>query len=167
MKSRLTALLWAAVMIGSQQTSVAAETGRATLARGETTYEFVVIQCLRNIPAAFGDTVIEFQLDGVPPATPPDQITALRGLVGDSNNLQQALMQVVAHGPVLSITRIENGGEMIAVTDMADILWASDGNPGQESSRTLSIEQTSAGTRVRGTTHMDGDPVTIEASCPD
>ncbi len=144
---------------------LAAETGTATVTRGGTTHTFLVIQCLRDQKAAFGDAIIEFQLDGVPEGTPAETIAGLLGSVEAGDNIQQMILPVVEHGPILSITRVSGGGEQVAVTDMADLMWISDGSPMDTGSRFLDIGD-GEGARVSGSATAAGQALSVEATCP-
>ena len=89
----------------------------------------MVIQCLRDVASPISDAVIEFQLDGVPSATPPDVIERLLGVIDAGDDVLAELQPVVEFGPVLSVTRLAGGGEVMSITDLDTIEISSDGDP--------------------------------------
>jgi len=158
------------VLLASQTTSVSANdvgnTGHATVMRGDDHYEFVVIQCLRNVSSPLSGRVIEFQLDGVPAGTPAETVQRLLGVIEQGDNVTAELMPVVQYGPILSFTRLQDGGEQLAVTDLGDIMWTSDGSPLDAASRALDVTADESVPKVSGTTSSDGGTVTVDAVCP-
>ena len=140
--------------------------GQAVVEVGADRYEFVVIQCLRDVTGPLSDAVIEFQLDGVPAATPPDVIEGLLGVIGDDVDVFAELEPVVEFGPILSITQLAGGGEAFYVTDLDTIEITSDGDPTEPASRSLDVSSDASGARVTGTSTAGGQTVAIDATCP-
>lgn len=144
------------------------EYGTATVRVGGTTTTFTVIQCLTDTPSAITGDLVALALDGVPPDTPPDLIEPLLGAAGDDDDVLGRLEPVLAIGPVLSVVRMDEGGDLVQVTD-GDLQAISTGvdvakDPTQ---RFLDI----AGGRVTGTspaTGPDGElgDLEVEATCP-
>lgn len=167
MKPGITISCMCLLLLGSQGAHVSAsEAGHATVTRGDDRYEFLVIQCLQNVSSALSGRVVEFQLDGVPADTPAATVERLLGVIEQGDNVTAELMPVVQYGPILSFTRLLDGGEQLAVTDLGDIMWTSDGSPLDAASRSLDITDDAAVLKVTGTTRSGGDPVTVEATCP-
>ena len=125
---------------------------------------------LRDTPSPLvDDVVVEFQLDGVPAATPPGVIEGLLGVVGADDDIMAALAPVVEYGPILSVTRLEGGGEQVFITDLGEIDITSDGDPTDPASRSLDITTgtgTDGVTFVTGSTSTAGGTLSIEAQCP-
>ncbi len=140
--------------------------GQAIVDVGGDVYEFVVIQCLRDVTGPLSDTVIEFQLDAVPAATPPDAVERLLGVIGEDVDVLAELEPVVEFGPILSITRVAGGGEAFYVTDLDTIEITSDGDPTDPASRSLDVSPDATGATVTGTSTANGLTVTIDATCP-
>ena len=102
------------------------EPGTATAMVGDQTYDFVVIQC---VSTASEDSTFEFQLDGVPVAAPQDAIERLLGEQGADDEVVANLESIVEFGPVLSITRLTDGGDQIVITDLSETDVVSAPNP--------------------------------------
>lgn len=102
------------------------EPGTATATVGDQTYDFVVIQC---VSTAAEDSFFEFQLDGVPAAAPQDAIERLLGEKGVDDEVVANLEAIVEFGPVLSITRLTDGGDQIVITDLSETDVVSAPNP--------------------------------------
>jgi len=142
------------------------ELGQAVVDVDADTYEFVVVQCLRDITGPFSDAVIEFQLDAVPTATPPDIVDNLLGVISEDVDVLAALEPVLEFGPILSITQIAGGGEVLFITDLDAIEITSDGDPTDPGARSLDVSSDPVGARVTGTTTAAGRTVTVDATCP-
>lgn len=140
--------------------------GQAVVEVDADRYEFVVIQCLRDVTGPLSDTVIEFQLDAVPAATPPDTIENLLGVIGEDVDVLAELEPVVEFGPILSITQVAGGGEAFYITDLDTIEITSDGDPTDPATRSLDVSPEPVGARVTGITTADGRTVTVDATCP-
>jgi len=170
MKPGITIYYMSLLLLASQCVRVLASedinTGHATVTRGADRFEFLVIQCLQNVSSALSGRVVEFQLDGVPAGTPTETVQRLLGVIEQGDNVTAELMPVVQYGPILSFTRLLDGGEQLAVTDLGDIMWTSDGSPLEAASRSLDITDDAAVLKVTGTTRSGGDAVTVEATCP-
>lgn len=140
--------------------------GRAVVDVDGVDYEFVVIQCLRDVVGPISDTVIEFQLDAVPSATPTPIIEDLLGVIAADADVLAEIAPVVEFGPILSITRVADGGELVSMSDLSTIEIISDGDPFDASSRSLQVSPAATGAIVTGTTTAGGSTVTVDATCP-
>jgi hypothetical protein len=127
-------------------------------------FEFVVIQCVRDQPSPLTGDVIEFQLDGVPVATPDELVERLLGVIEADADVLAEIEPVVEFGPILSVTRLAAGGDLVAVTDLATIEAVSDPDP--TTTRFAEIGDESTGTTVSASTTADGRPMTVAAVCP-
>lgn len=140
--------------------------GRAVVDVDGVSYEFVVIQCLRDTVGPVSDVVIEFQLDGVPAETPAATIERLLGVIDADADVQAEIAPVVEFGPILSITRVAGGGELVTIADLDTIEFISDGDPLDPGSRALDVSPDVSGATVTGTTTAGGSTVTVDATCP-
>ncbi len=123
----------------------------------------------RRSEPVFDDVFFEFQLDGVPAATPPELIEELLGVIDADDDVMEQLEPVVQYGPILSITRLADGGEQVFIADPGEIDITSDGEPTDPSSRSLDISTgTGPGgvTFVTGSTSTDRGTLSIDAQCP-
>jgi hypothetical protein len=129
-------------------------------------YEFMVIQCLRDVASPISDAVIEFQLDGVPAATPPEVVERLLGAIDAGDDVLGELEPVVEFGPILSVTRLAGGGELVSITDLDSIEISSDGDPTDPASRSLDVSDDAFGATVTGSTGTTAGLATVDATCP-
>jgi len=170
MKPVITIYCMCLLLLASQSERVLASweisAGHATVSRGDDRYEFLVIQCLQNVSSTLSGRVVEFPLDGVPAGTPAETVQRLLGVIEQGDNVTAELMPVVQYGPILSFTRLRDGGDQLAVTDLGDIMWTSDGSPLDVASRALNVTADETVVKVSGTASSGGSPVTVEAVCP-
>lgn len=135
--------------------------GRATVTHDDTRYEFVVIQCLRDAPSAMSDDLVAFQADGVSPETPAEVVEDLVGLVDDDTDVMAALAPALEHGPVLSVTRLDDGGDQVAiVTSSEPVVTTAD--PLDPAARFLEIDANGAA----GSGPTDSGELRVDLSCP-
>ncbi len=140
------------------------EPGTAAVEVDGDRFEFVVIQCLRDQPSPLTGDVIEFQLDGVPVATPPELVERLLGVIASDADVLAELEPVVEFGPILSVTRLAAGGDLVAVTDLAAVEYVSDPDP--TVTRFAEVGTGTSGAVVSATTTAGGLPLTVHATCP-
>jgi hypothetical protein len=149
---------------GSAPPDGALEPGTAVVELAGDRFEFVVIQCVRDQPSPLTGDVIEFQLDGVPAATPPELVERLLGVIEADADVLAEIEPVVEFGPILSVTRLAAGGDLVAVTDLASIEAVSDPDP--TTTRFAEIGAGTTGATVSASTTADGRPMTVAAVCP-
>lgn len=143
----------------------AGEAGTATVEVGGQRYEFRVIQCLRDRPGAFDDTVIEFTLDGVPVDTPQELVDPLLGEIDPDTDLLPLVEPVAEFGPLLSVSRFEDGGDYVVVYDLDTIEIASDPDPLAVDARFLDVPD-GDGATVSGVATAGDGTLTLSATCP-
>lgn len=139
--------------------------GTATVEVGGERYEFRVIQCLRDRPGAFDDTVIEFTLDGVPVDTPQELVEPLLGEIDPDTDLLPLVEPVAEFGPLLSVSRFEGGGDYVVVYDLAALEITSAPDPLAPDARFLEVPD-GDGVTVSGTTTAGDGTLTLSATCP-
>lgn len=140
--------------------------GQAVVEVGGHRYEFVVIQCLRDVKSPLSGAVIGFQLDGIPSATPPDVTKRLLGVIDADADVLGEIRSVVKFGPILSITQVTGGGELLSITDLDAIEIKSDGDPTSPASRSLKVSSGASGATVTGTSATSAGMATVSATCP-
>lgn len=100
-----------------QKKEAATGDGTATATLGDAQYQFRVINCYEDVTSPLVGDNLPFLLEGVPPDAPEDLVDPLRGLLTadqieelDLEGMQALLDPVLDHGPVLSVTRVEDDG---------------------------------------------------------
>ncbi len=131
------------------QTTSEAGTGSATVQVDGETFTFRVIQCLRDVPGPMGGTVA-FQLDGVPPDTPADLIGPLMGPVDPDADVQGRLAPVFDVGPILSVSRVTDGGDFVAISTGPGDAYVTTANATSAAERYLEISDAPSGATVQG-----------------
>lgn len=147
---------------------VSAGSGTANVEVGDEAFDFRVIQCLRDVPGLLGG-VVTFQLDGVPGDTPPELVEPLVGVADPDSDIFELLGPVLEYGPILSVIRMEDGGDYIAVSLGGGEAYVSDDIASGDQPFTIGDEP--AGAAVAGETTVntpDGGslPMSLEATCP-
>jgi hypothetical protein len=147
-----------------------AGSGTATVEVDGQTFTFRVIQCLRDVPGAMGGTVA-FQLDGVPPDTPTDLIEPLLGPVDPDADVQGTLAPVFEVGPILSVSRVTDGGDFVAISTGPGEAYVTTANVSSAEERYLDISDATSGATVQGTAEMatPSGPTSgmlLDAVCP-
>ncbi|MFO7778124.1 MAG: hypothetical protein R6V28_07230 [Nitriliruptoraceae bacterium] len=135
---------------GSEETStdvVNAGSRNARVEVGDEAFDFRVIQCLRYVPGLLGG-IVTFQLDGVPGDTPPELVEPLLGAAVPDSDIFELLGPVLEYGPILSVTRVEDGGDYIAVSLGGGEAYVSDDSSSGD--QPLTIGQETAGAVVTG-----------------
>jgi hypothetical protein len=140
--------------------------GTAVVEVGGDRFEFRVTQCLRGRPSAFGDTIIDVTLDGVPVDTPQELIDPLLGEIDPELDLFPLVEPVAEFGPLLSVSRFEGGGDYVVVYDLDVIEITSDPDPMSSDSRFLDVPDGETGITISGATTAGGAPLTLSATCP-
>jgi len=125
------------------------------------------VQCLQNITRPGHERVIELQLDGVPVQTPAATIEQMQGTVDDPAATGKLLQKVVSAGPILSVTRLKNGGDLIGVSNLKDTNWITSPSVTERGKRFLKIDKTGSALKVTGESESGGEVVSLTAKCPD
>ncbi|MCD9622683.1 hypothetical protein [Rhabdothermincola salaria] len=146
---------------GSTTSEAGTGSGSATVTHAGSQYEFVVIQCVRDVPSAITDSVVALQADGVTAGTPDGVVADLLGVIEEGTDVAAALAPALAHGPVLSVTRVEGGGDQLAIiTESEPIVTTAD--PTDPAHRFLDID----GGTVSGTGSTDQGAMSLDLTCP-
>ncbi len=95
------------------------EYGTATVRVGGTTTTFTVIQCFEDTPSVSTGDMVALALDGVPTDTPPELIEPLLGARPRPSAGLDLLEPVLALGPILSVVRLAESGDIVQVIDAA------------------------------------------------
>ena len=155
--------IYAALSLTVASSANAAE---ALVTKGDESYRFIVSQCLQDVARRGSPSRVDLQLDGVPAETPAAIIEKLRGVTNDPAAAGKLLQEVVRAGPVLSVTRLRDGGDMIGVTDLRETNWTSDPAVTDAGARFLELERSGTTLHVKAETMSDGEVVTLKAECP-
>ena len=140
--------------------------GTATVAVGDERFEFMVIQCFRDRPSVFGDQIIDITIDGIAPDTPPELIEPLLGVMDPDTDLFPLIEPVLEYGPALTVSRLEDGGDYVAVYDLDTIEYLSDPDPLDAGARFLEVPDGGSGITVTGSSTSGGQSLELTATCP-
>ena len=72
-----------------------------------------------DTPSVITGDLVALALDGVPPETPPELIEPLLGVMDQDDDRLALLEPVLALGPILSVMRMDERGDLVQVTDAA------------------------------------------------
>lgn len=153
-----------------QEPAQDAGSGTATVQVDGETFTFRVIQCLRDVPSPMGGTVA-FQLDGVPTDTAPELVEPLLGPIDPDANFAERLEPVLEGGPILSVSRVADGGDVIAVSTALDSAYVTTADVTSVDARFLDISDAASGATVQGsaeaTTPQGANAqMSVDAVCP-
>ncbi|MCO8128668.1 hypothetical protein NHL50_15765 [Acidimicrobiia bacterium EGI L10123] len=146
--------------VESTTSGAVAGSGSATVTHAGSQYDFLVIQCVRDVASPATNTVVTLQADGVTAGTPDGVITELLGVIDGSTDPEVALEAALEHGPLLSVTRVENGGDVVAIITGSESFVTAAAPSGPE--RFLDID----GGTVTGTGPTDAGPMSVDLTCP-
>lgn len=155
---------------GDEEVGQEAGAGTATVQVDGQTFTFRVIQCLRDVPGFMGGTVA-FQLDGVPPDTAPELVEPLLGPIDPDADIRQRLAPVLEGGPVLSVSRVTDGGDMVALSTSLDAAYVTTPDVTSDAARYLDISDAASGASVVGTAEATtpqgtSAQLSVDAVCP-
>ncbi len=140
--------------------STASGTGTATVVHDGTTYTFSVVLCATDVPGA-DQRDIEFLAGGVPVDTPPDVAAEFRKLSGVDWG-GEPLAVAMELGPVLTVLRVQDGGDQLVVLQLPDLALSSESSLADDE-RFLEID----GDSVTATVDADdGGTLQLDLSCP-
>lgn len=145
-----------------------AGTGTARVEVGEESFDFQVIQCLRDVPGLLGG-IVAFQLDGVPIDTPPELAQPLLGVADPDADIVGLLRPVLEHGPILSVTRLDGGGDDVAVSLGEGEAYVSDGATSGDRYLDIGDEPEGAAVTREATVTVAPDAsaaLSLRATCP-
>lgn len=143
-----------------------AATGSATVVHDGTTYEFIVIQCIRDRQSV-DQTVVEFQADGVPAETPQalvDEIMAASATDPDLD-ITSLLEPVYEYGPTLGVSRLEDGGDFVALFQPPEIIQSDTADFRDPSGRFLDLAADFS-TVSASTLSVEGGTIEVQLTCP-